>query len=223
MTGSSFRVSRAAAAGATRLNVARSTAFTLIELITVIGIMALMIVIAVPAFQSVTKSSAVGIGAGQLVNTLMLARSKAVASRTHVRVIFASESATNALYPNATAYAVLQLTNRENSASLVNWIYLDRWQILPKGAFFSGFVSPASTSLSLVNIPFPANTNVASSTINARVIEFNSAGALTSSVDANVAVQEGVILPNGTAGSRNTANTNTVVVQWITGRAKILR
>lgn len=198
---------------------ARRAAFTLIELVIVIGIMALMMVLAVPAFQSVTKSSAVGIGASHLVNVLTLARTKAITGRTHVRVVFADGSHTNATIFPKVSYAVLMWTN-QNLDPLVDdtassWIYLDRWQSLPKGAYFSTLPSSLSATT-----PFPSNLNTG---VSLAGLQFNSAGALVSGSDESAVVREGVVMPNGTVTASSSANTNAVVISYATGRAKVNR
>jgi len=130
-----------------------------------------MIVIAVPAFQSVTKSSAVGIGAGHLVNTLALARAKAVTTRSHVRVIFSTGANTNAI-------ALPCRVTRCCSGRIRIWIRPSTGSTstvgrpLPKGAYFSGF-----SGLSTCTVPFPSNQNVG---VSMSGIEFNSAGAVAS-------------------------------------------
>ena len=211
-----FRVPRAAAATAARLNAARSTAFTLIELITVIGIMALMMVIAIPAFQSVTKSSAVGIGAGHLVKTLALARAKAVTTRSRVRVVFADGANNAAIALPQAAYGVLISTNQDDSGYPASvWVYLDRWQTIPKGAFLTNL-----TVLSTYSVPFPSNSTF---TANMRGIEFNSAGAVTSGSDLSILVMEGALLPNGSYTRIRVQNVVTSYVYAATGRAKVRR
>lgn len=194
-----------------------SRGFTLIELITVIGIMALMMVIAIPAFQSATKGSAVGIGAGHLVNTLALARAKAVTGRTHVRVVFSDAAYTNATIIPKVSYAVLIWTNQESDVN-ANWIYLDRWQSLPKGAYFSTL--PAA--LGSATTPFPSNQSAG---VTLSGVEFNSAGALASSAgsDVFIVVREGVVKPDGSVFGARSENTTSNCIYAATGRAKVIR
>ncbi|MCC7519029.1 MAG: GspH/FimT family pseudopilin [Verrucomicrobiae bacterium] len=194
---------------------ARSAAFTLIELIAVIGIMALMMVIAIPSFQSLTKSSAVGIASGQLVNALNLARSQAVTTRSRVRVVFPDNPYTNAMVLPKQSFAILQCTNHDDF-STANWVYLDRWHILPKGAYFSNLNAlPAGTG-----VPFP--TNGSPTAANMAILEFNAAGTLTSGSDCSVVVQEGTI-QEGTPVAVRAENCMTGLVYAATGRAKVLR
>lgn len=201
--------------------VPRCPGFTLIELITVIGIMALMTVIAIPAFQSATKGSAVGIGAGHLVNTLTLARAKAVTSRSHVRVVFADGANTNATVFPKVSYALLMWTNQDLDPVLdnvpANWVYLDRWQSLPKGAFFSTLPSNLPT-----DTPFPSNRTTG---VTLAGFQFNSAGALAGSAgnDVFIAVQEGVVKPDGSVFTKQSANTTSNRIYAATGRAKVIR
>ncbi len=84
--GSSFRVSRAAAAAAARLNAARSAAFTLIELITVIGILVLLIALSAPTLTSISQGSNIRTAERQIQAGTYLARQQAVTSRQ--RIVF---------------------------------------------------------------------------------------------------------------------------------------
>ncbi len=196
------------------------------------AIMGLMIGLAVPAFNSATRGNAVTTGASQLVNTLMLTRAKAITSRTHVRIIFADTStnttanvSTSPMY-GKTAYAVLMCTNvnfvqaGESASTVPCWIYLDRWQQLPKGAFLPSYLL---TSLSSTQyMPFPTNGPVYPSTAMP-YIEFKSTGALTSPTDLYIATQEGTLLPSGTIGNIHAANTLSNQIFSITDVAKVLR
>ena len=191
-------------------------AFTLVELLVVMAIMGLMLGLAVPAFNSATRGNAVTAGASQVVNTLMLARAKAITSRSHVRVIFADTPTNNTAANNKTAYAVLLWTNQTSDIP-ANWIYLDRWQQLPKGAYF--LLLPGTLPS---NVPFPTN-QVVGAGIPMSGLEFKSTGALTSQNDLYIATQEGTLLPNGTIGNIRAANTLSNQVFSITGVAKVIR
>ncbi len=216
------RISRRAACPATagssvERRARESSAFTLIELIIVIGIIGLMMGIAVPAFNSATRGNAVTAGASQLVNTLMMARAKAVTSRSHVRMVFADGANTNLVAGGKVSYAVLLLTNQISDVP-ANWIYLDRWQNLPKGAYFTNLTVNLPTLPT--QVPFPTNGG---SSVSLSGLEFKSSGSLTSLNDLYILVQEGTLLPNGTIGNIKASNTISNRIFSVTGVAKVLR
>lgn len=68
---------------------------TLIELLVVISIIALLASIGVPAVRGLTRTSSVGIATRQLADTLALARSRAIAERTTVYLLFAPTNFTD--------------------------------------------------------------------------------------------------------------------------------
>lgn len=68
---------------------------TLIELLVVISIIALLASIGVPAVRGLTRTSSVGIATRQLADALAIARSRAIAERTTVFLLFAPTNFTN--------------------------------------------------------------------------------------------------------------------------------
>lgn len=158
-----------------------SRAFTLIELLLVISIVALMMVVAVPSIRAI-RGNAPTTGASEVAGVLALARQKAMINRAHTAVVF---SVTN--HPTATllsSYCMIQQTN----ANPVVWIYIDQWHTLPAGAYFSGLPSPA------LSVPFPANGNPRR---NLPAIEFVSRGAISDgTVSPSYAIMEGTIMTN---------------------------
>ena len=189
-------------------------AFTLIELLVVMAIVAIMIGIAVPAMNSLGRANAVSSGSNQLANTLMLARAKAITDRTHVRVVFSENANTNKMVYGKISYAVLSWTNKTADAA-ASWIYLDRWQHMPQGAFFitnSSFTFPTT-------VPFPTNS---ASGVTMPCIEFKSTGAPTSSSYIDIAIQEGIVV-DGVIRNSMASNTLTNRIYAFTGRVKVLR
>jgi len=70
----------------------RVSAFTILELLTVIGIMALVSVASMPAVSALTKSSKINQAMSQITSTLEQARQYAVANNTYTWVAFHQDS-----------------------------------------------------------------------------------------------------------------------------------
>jgi Tfp pilus assembly protein FimT len=70
----------------------RVSAFTILELLTVIGIMALVSVASMPAVSALTKSSKINQAMSQITSTLEQARQYAVANNTYTWVAFYQDS-----------------------------------------------------------------------------------------------------------------------------------
>lgn len=97
------------------------TGFSLIELLVVLGIIVILSAISVPAFNSIGKSTALGTGGSELVNTLGLARQSAVTRSQVVEVRFyklpdwnQSASATPAVYRALQCFLVEADGNLQN-------------------------------------------------------------------------------------------------------------
>ena len=74
-------------------------AFTLIEMLMVIAIIAAITVIGLPSLRGLGRSNVVTSATQQLVDDLMLARHKAIVNRTTVHVVFVPSSIKNSPAP----------------------------------------------------------------------------------------------------------------------------
>lgn len=146
-----------------QVRLARSSAklgfgFTLVELLAVIAIMVIILMAAVPVFQTLAKRD-LNTVAFQLRNTLRLARQYAVAQRQWVYVVFPDER--QAYTPETVAHCLRSYacvaTNRETG----RFEYITEWKFLPKGVYFisdpgtvfTGNIFRAATP----RAPFPNN------------------------------------------------------------------
>ncbi len=195
------------------LQVGFKKSFTLVELLTVMAIIALMVAIAGPSMKMM-RGNAVKSGSSQFASTLSLARARALTDRTHVRIVFAEPPDTNYAAQPYTTYAVLVQTNRTSNAA-ASWVYVSGWNSLPPGAYFS------VASLSALNnsspVPFP--TNSGNPTTSIPCIELKATGVPTTAVSMNVT--EGTVLVLGGSVAivnSNAANTIKVSMETFLGR-----
>mgnify|MGYP000853277914 CR=1 FL=1 len=150
------------------LHLARSgqrSAFTLIELLVVIGIIALLAAIGIPAISGLTSSNRSAGASRQLANDLKLARSKAIAERTTVYVVFVPtnfsglalsyplghvETAADRALTNRNTRLIEKLLNRKYTSYALfaerrvgdqpgrpSSKYLTPWRSLPEGSFIA--------------------------------------------------------------------------------------
>ena len=119
--------------------------FTLVEILAVTAIMAILIMIALPAFN-VFKQRGVSAGVAQVASAVRLARQYAVTHRTKVWIVFPDSNVTtyNAddIHLCLRSYAVI-CTNRTRNC----YEYLSQWYMLPEGVSFIDDVSLISDSV----------------------------------------------------------------------------
>lgn len=111
----------------------RRCAFTLVELLAVVAIMAIILMAAVPIFQTLGKRD-VNTVAYQLRTTLRLARQAAVTQHRYVYVVFPD---TRAPYtPETLQHCLRSYACIATNPATGNWEYLTEWKFLPKGVYF---------------------------------------------------------------------------------------
>jgi prepilin-type N-terminal cleavage/methylation domain-containing protein len=139
-------------------------AFTLVEMLAVLAIMALMLLIGMPILQSFS-SRGMSAAISGLMTTLRLARQYAVTKRTEVWVVFPDGRGGYAnkseIRKAAVSYAVIATNRKEKK-----YEYISEWKYLPKGVafltntvdvdYFNVFDSYDDVDQSTV-FPFPAD------------------------------------------------------------------
>ena len=133
--------------------------FTLIELLAVVAIMSIILIAAIPMFQTMGKRD-LGIVGSQLRATLRLARQYAVTQGQNVYVVFPDNRAgvsTNDLDKVLRSYSVL-MTN----ATSGGFEYVTDWKYLPQGVYFddTGNLGASiwnTAHMQPISVPFPAS------------------------------------------------------------------
>ncbi len=131
-------------------------AFSLIELLVVIGIIAAVSVISVPVIRGLGQSNVVTSGTQQLVDDLMLARHKAMVGRTTVHVVFVPPDLSNQDVPAGLSNREERLWDRVRGGAFTTYaLYVERtlgdqpgkrndryitdWRPLPDGVFIAEY------------------------------------------------------------------------------------
>ncbi len=208
--------------------------FTLVELLAVVGIMAIILFIALPSFESFklrSSSSAIP----TLMSTLRLARQYAITHRQEVFVVFpdgrGAYSPPGEVTKAYTAYAVIA-SNRATD----RYEYITEWKTLPKGVFFHPSLGIGESSVfnsygtgNITYFPFPndsgANRNLCAVKFrpNGRAYLVNTSkngwgGPLTSWIPITAGYLE-VNTNSGTVGSPLIlSDTNIVAIANLTGQ-----
>lgn len=222
--GSRDRLTRAAVRA--RCHLSPRTGFTLLELMVVIGIIAVLLAAAVPAVNSLNKSSGRKAAISSLVGAMEQARAEAIKANENTYLLFPTFNA-----------GKKELLDRYNHRSYAIFItdpgnptqpkQLTTWKSLPTGVSLrlsSLAALPAATGLTPpLNINFTPDT---SSGPDFRVVQFNSNGALeVPAADLTLIAFEGFVSGGNevVTGSKdatgNPAATESLKVSHLTGRA----
>ncbi len=151
-----------------------SKAFSLLELMVVLGIIGLLAMLSMPALRGIGQSNALAAAARQLQDDLGLARQKAISGRTTVFMVFLPPEAVSsqspvwgllaALTPNQKKQFTNLLTGTYTSYALVSTrsvgdqpgrstpYYITEWRQLPDGIFIAtNKFNPLLSAFSLNN------------------------------------------------------------------------
>ena len=208
----------------------RKSAFTLVELMVVIVIIAALMLIALPTFQGADRGGRLRTASFQLTTTMTLARQAAITSRRYVYLLFPDN--TPALFAGQPREAEKAFRAYAPFARTPVSQYLGEWSILPPGVVFTpAFRSDPTDNRNLFLraepvevVPFPTTNgpNVEISTV-----AFRPDGATTMGNTAfAVYVTEGTVPADLTAGTadlpqaRSNAPVIEVNVHPLTGRIR---
>lgn len=163
--------------------ISRRDAFTLIELMVVIGIIALMLVALIPAVSSLSKSGGRKAAIGNLAILIEQARSLALADARNTYIAFVAalpSSASQAVVADYSyrAYAVFEDDANGNPHA----IQTTKWQRLPTGISFRNQPEPTGPGTSLTTATNPATSTfpfaLANGNITCPYLEFDSVGSV---------------------------------------------
>ena len=205
------------------------SAFTLVELLAVVGIMGLLAAVAVPALKGLTGSGGRKQALSQVMGALEIARNTAISTGTNAAVIFPDN---NFKLGDAYRYRSMAVVSYKDSTIAANTtpIAYDKlvssWIVLPQGISFLPKYLSTTTKTNMISvsasIQIPPKTN--SVTIICPGIVFQTDGGLleTNSIPVSgVAFFEGTVDPNGkTNPTSKMTNFETVRLTRYTGRAR---
>ena len=194
-------------------------AFTLVELLAVVGIMGLLAAVAVPALKGLTGSGGRKQALSQVMGALEIARNTAISSGTNAAVIFPDNNFKqgDAYKYRSMAVVAWNPTDTDSPATMVG-----SWIVLPQGiAFFPNSLGsanlPTATNISVRILTTPISTNFPA-------IVFQPDGGLSedySQLPTNgIAFFEGTVTGTKTNSNSKMTNFETVRLTKYTGRAR---
>jgi len=183
----------------------------------VVGIMALLAVVGVPALKGLTGSGGRKQALSQVMGALEIARNTAISTGTNAAVIFPDSTFTSgdAYKYRSMAVVAWNATNSSAPATMVG-----SWIVLPQGiALFPKSIS-ALPEANNISVRILTSTNTA----NFRAIRFQPDGGLDESQSPlptnGIAYFEGTVTGTTTNGTSKMTNFETVRLTRYTGRAR---
>ena len=201
----------------------RLAAFTIIELLVVMGIIALLTTIGLPALKGFGKGTGMAGAQRQMLQDLGLARLSAINGRTTVYVVFVPtnifdciarvpstdtrtrQQLTNLISGQYAGYALLATRTVGDQPGRWHPRYLSEWKRLPQGILIPPYKfdpalafapDPYLRSFSMATnppLPFPTGKTLLSPVFPVPYIVFNSQGQLASGRDELIPLAEGSI------------------------------
>lgn len=139
----------------------RTASFTLIEMLVVIGIIGLLTLIALPAFQDANRGSRVRTAIFQLNTSMSLARQNAITTRQETYILFPDYDVdydADSVHLGYRAYAIYGAGDG----------YIGEWRELPDGVVFDNTLYPTRNIFNQTStkaVPFPNNASSGSNLI----------------------------------------------------------
>jgi prepilin-type N-terminal cleavage/methylation domain-containing protein len=196
-----------------------ASAFTLVELLAVVGIMGLLAAVAVPALKGLTGSGGRKQALSQVMGALEIARNTAINSGTNAAVIFPDSTFAlgDAYKYRSMAVVAWNVTNSNAPATMVG-----SWIVLPQG------IALFPNSLRSTNLPTATNISVRILTTNRTAnfpgIIFQPDGGLSEDYNPlptnGIAFFEGTVTGTTSNSTSKMTNFETVRLTRYTGRAR---
>lgn len=225
------------------------SAFTLLELLVVVGIISILLVAVIPAVTSLTKSNSLNAGGRLVSNILTSARSEAINQRRliQVRVVtkWKNSSGTEDTSASYRKFSVWRRSRPDDTQQPSDpndpYIQISRWETLPTGATFEMDTSTYSFPTNTADPRYPGtyfldsslsnqrtSVNVPNGTANIAWIEFTPTGAtnFSGAIPSRVYVLLTEGFWNGTSmvyTNVNHPNWLAATVDTLVGRINVLR
>ncbi len=248
---------------APRASVLERGGFTLIEMLVVLGIIAVILAVAMPNVRGFQEGAAMESATRQLIADLGLGRARAINSRTTVAMVFIPEEIQTLNLSGFksqevdeirrlqagpyTQYALFAARRVGDQPGRATPRYITEWKTLPDKTFIAQWKFPHQTPMTLpqfeeAEFPFPFETS--SQKMKLPYVAFDFEGRLCQAdgspllrpEDIAIPLARGAVLYTRAADNsvvnfsiqevppQNSLNTpNHVVLDWLTGRAHLVR
>ena len=171
---------------------AQKIGFTLVELLAVIAVIGLLLVVTMPAFNSMISSTGSQTAVSKLRSTLGLARQWAITKHTKVYVVFPDNTAVSGFNQHKDkayrSYAVYAVTNRSTGQGE----YMSEWDYLPPKLIFDDDLSRTQSVYDVEYETFAFWPDSATS-VDMPVISFTPNGRPNSPTGYEIFIREGFI------------------------------
>ena len=199
--------------------------FTLIELLAVMGLMAVLMGLMVPALSNIAVSRGVDGATSQLTATLNQARQHAIANRVNTAVVFPVD-----VFPEKnkrfTALGVFEYDENYNNYRFVSD---GKWNFLPKGTIINTKAEESSLNNKVDEIKIDTDTysSISTAYFNPKTmlesVTFEPTGSLAGSSPAKIKIQQGVYESGDSPTPTNQKNWLKITVNQFTGRVQVLK
>lgn len=191
-------------------------AFSILELLIVIGIMAILAAMTMAVGPGLLRSSAMSSSLSAVASAVSLARSEAIRSRKPTFFVLAPTNTERGYV----AYAIIR---RDGTDGITNHTYITPWKKLPTGVLFNLAITNAA--MPIASLPYDKAT---SAQTNLPAIGFVSDGALDEEMHPEGArpilpLQVGTRTGTDAPAYQGAYTTNQILVERLSGKVKVER